>query len=77
MNKSSELIKLLAKITEISSVETSFCQEKYKDLFYLLKEDFYTRFSPSLYDGAYVQAVMQAALDSDRASGVRMEVIAP
>ena len=36
-----------------------------------------TRFSPSLYDGAYVQAVMQAALDSDRASGVRMEVIAP
>ena len=36
-----------------------------------------TPFSPSLYDGAYVQAVMQAALDSDRNGGVRTEVIAP
>lgn len=49
MNKSSELIKLLAKITEISSVETSFCQEKYKDLFYLLKEDFYKDLNESSY----------------------------
>ena len=32
-------------------------------------------FSPSLYDGAYVQAVMQAARDSDRNGGVRTEVV--
>ena len=36
-----------------------------------------TPFSPSLYDGAYVQAVMQAALDSDKNGGVRTEVVAP
>ena len=36
-----------------------------------------TPFSPSLSDGAYVQAVMQAALDSDRDGGVRKEVITP
>ena len=36
-----------------------------------------TPFSPSLSDGAYVQAVMQAALDSDRDGGVRKEVIVP
>jgi len=36
-----------------------------------------TPFSPSLYDGAYVQAVMQAALESDLNGGARREVIAP
>jgi hypothetical protein len=36
-----------------------------------------TSFSPSLYDGAYVQAVMQAARASDQNGGVRTEVIAP
>ena len=36
-----------------------------------------TPFSPSLFDGAYVQAVMQAALDSDRNGGVRTEVTLP
>ena len=34
-------------------------------------------FAPSLADGAYVQAVMQAALDSDKNGGIRTEVIAP
>ncbi|MBQ7398737.1 MAG: Gfo/Idh/MocA family oxidoreductase [Clostridia bacterium] len=34
-------------------------------------------FSPSLYDGAYVQAVMQAARASDQNGGARTEVIAP
>ena len=36
-----------------------------------------TPFAPSLYDGAYVQAVMQAALTSDRLGGVRTEVTFP
>ena len=36
-----------------------------------------TPFTPSLIDGAYVQAVMQAALESDRHGGVRTEVTLP
>ena len=36
-----------------------------------------TPFFPSLYDGAYVQAVMQAARESDRNGGVRTEVTLP
>ena len=36
-----------------------------------------TPFSPSLSDGAYVQAVMQAALESDRDGGARKEVVLP
>ena len=34
-------------------------------------------FSPSLSDGAYVQSVMLAALESDRRHGARVEVDAP
>ena len=34
-------------------------------------------FSPSLADGAYVQSVMLAAIDSDRRGGVRVEVPSP
>ena len=34
-------------------------------------------FSPSLYDGAYVQAVIQAARESDRNGGIRTEVVLP
>ena len=33
-----------------------------------------TRFSPSLEDGAYVQSVMLAAMESDRKGGARVEV---
>lgn len=36
-----------------------------------------TPFSPSLYDGAYVQSVMQAARESDQNGGIRVEVAAP
>lgn len=36
-----------------------------------------TPFAPSLTDGAYVQAVMQAARESDRNGGVRTEVFLP
>ena len=49
MNKSSELIKLIAKITEFAPTENSVCRNEYKKLFSLLKEDFYKELNESSY----------------------------
>ena len=49
MNKSSELIKLIAKITECAPAENPVCRNEYKKLFSLLKEDFYKELNESSY----------------------------